>query len=78
MRIGMTQAPPRKSIEFWRPSLRPVPNLKSSFASTRPVPGPPVPPSGFGATAIAFHGTFDYSQFDMMSTTYFDYCQQTM
>ena len=34
--------------------------------------------SGFGATAIAFHGTFDYSQFDMMSTTYFDYCQQTM
>ena len=34
--------------------------------------------AGFAATAIAFHGTFDYSAFDAAATTYFDYCAQTM
>ena len=34
--------------------------------------------AGFGGTAVAFHGPFDYSSFDRMTTTYFDYCDQTM
>ena len=34
--------------------------------------------AGFAGAAVAFHGPFDYSSFDQMTTTYFDYCAQTL
>lgn len=33
--------------------------------------------AGFGGVGVAFHGAFDYTSFDRMTATYFDYCAQT-